>query len=117
MTKPMSSPEHVPPELYHSLHQKRSSVLSLAADDKHLFSGSQGDDISVRSCASQEPPSLQPETQVWDKETFRLKTTLRGHTGSVLVLEYAANERWILSASGMSLRRSLFEHRVMFALR
>ena len=36
-----------PPTLYHSLLQKNSSVLCLAADGEHIYSGSQGDDINV----------------------------------------------------------------------
>lgn len=42
------------PPLMHTLRQEESSVLSLAADEKHLFSGSQGYDIYVRLqiCAS-----------------------------------------------------------------
>ncbi|KAI0345693.1 Zn-dependent exopeptidase [Trametopsis cervina] len=73
------------PMLYHSLQQKNSSVLALAADDNYIYSGSQGDDISV-----------------WDKRSFTLKTTLCGHTASVLALEYAPERQWLLSASGDS---------------
>ncbi|KIP03740.1 hypothetical protein PHLGIDRAFT_77079 [Phlebiopsis gigantea 11061_1 CR5-6] len=76
-------PTEEPPTLYHSLHQENNSVLSVAADENHIYSGSQGDGISV-----------------WCKRTFRLKTTLRGHTGSVLALEYAPEQRWLFSASG-----------------
>lgn len=36
------------PAHMHSLHQKDTSVLSLAGDSDHLFSGSQGQDIYVR---------------------------------------------------------------------
>lgn len=78
-------PTEEPPTLYHSLHQENNSVLSVAADENHIYSGSQGDGISV-----------------WCKRTFRLKTTLRGHTGSVLALEYAPEQRWLFSASGDS---------------
>lgn len=35
------------PTLLHSLHETSSSVLSLAASDKYIFSGSQNQDISV----------------------------------------------------------------------
>lgn len=35
------------PALLHSLHELRSSVLSLAANEDHIFSGSQSQDISV----------------------------------------------------------------------
>lgn len=39
-------------------------------------------------------------SKVWDKTTFTLKTTLKGHTASVLALEYAPDKRWLFSASG-----------------
>ncbi|KAF5315326.1 hypothetical protein D9619_006998 [Psilocybe cf. subviscida] len=74
-----------PPNLIHSLHENKSSVLSLAANEEYIFSGSQNKDISV-----------------WDKKTFQLKTILRGHTGSVLALEYAPKEKWLFSSSGDS---------------
>lgn len=35
------------PFLMHTLRQEQSSVLSLAADSRHIFSGSQGKDIYV----------------------------------------------------------------------
>ncbi|CAA7261422.1 unnamed protein product [Cyclocybe aegerita] len=73
------------PQLVHSLHETRSSVLSLAADNTHIFSGNQNHDISV-----------------WDKRTYVLKATLRGHTGSVLGLEYAKDKKWLFSSSGDS---------------
>ncbi|KAK0476079.1 hypothetical protein IW261DRAFT_1491846 [Armillaria novae-zelandiae] len=73
------------PRLVHSLHETNSSVLSLAASDDYIFSGSQNQDISV-----------------WDKRTYRLKDTLRGHTGSVLALVYAAEKEWLFSSSGDS---------------
>ncbi|KAF8967066.1 hypothetical protein BDZ97DRAFT_1804996 [Flammula alnicola] len=73
------------PILVHSLHESRSSVLSLAANEDYIFSGSQNRDISV-----------------WDKKTFQLKSILRGHTGSVLCLEYAPKEKWLFSSSGDS---------------
>ena len=38
--------------------------------------------------------------QVWDKATFTLKSTLQGHTGSVLALQYAPDRQWLFSASG-----------------
>ncbi|KAI9064650.1 Zn-dependent exopeptidase [Trametes sanguinea] len=73
------------PKLFHSLHQEHSSVLSLAADAESIYTGSQDGQISV-----------------WDKTTFKLKAVLRGHTGSVLALEYAADRHWLFSASGDS---------------
>lgn len=36
------------PLLVHSLHETRSSVLSLAANENYIFSGSQNRDIAVR---------------------------------------------------------------------
>ncbi|TDL23199.1 Zn-dependent exopeptidase [Rickenella mellea] len=73
------------PDLVHTLHQELSSVLSVAADEKHIFSGSQGYDIFV-----------------WDRRSFSVKTTLRGHTGSVLALEIAIEKSWLFSSSGDS---------------
>ncbi|KAG6909272.1 hypothetical protein DXG01_001334 [Tephrocybe rancida] len=73
------------PPLLHSLHELRSSVLSLASNSEHIFSGSQTQDISV-----------------WEKQTFTLKSTLRGHTGSVLALELAKEKDWLFSSSGDS---------------
>ncbi|KAI0088477.1 Zn-dependent exopeptidase [Irpex rosettiformis] len=73
------------PMLFHSLQQEKSSVLALSADENYIYSGSQGHDISV-----------------WDKRTFTLKTTLRGHTASVLALEYAPDRQWLFSVSGDS---------------
>ncbi|KAF5360448.1 hypothetical protein D9756_004816 [Leucocoprinus leucothites] len=74
-----------PPRLLHSLQESKSSVLSLAATDDCIFSGSQNRDILV-----------------WDKKTFTLKATLRGHTGSVLALEYAKDRNWLFSSGGDS---------------
>ncbi|KAJ3559316.1 hypothetical protein NM688_g421 [Phlebia brevispora] len=74
-----------PPTLYHSLQQKNNSVLSLAADSDHIYSGSQGEAVNV-----------------WDKSTFKLKTSLQGHTASVLALAYAPDLKWLFSASGDS---------------
>ncbi|KAA1473719.1 Zn-dependent exopeptidase [Dentipellis sp. KUC8613] len=74
-----------PPALIHTLHQDKSSVLSIIADERYIYSGSQCQDISV-----------------WDNRSYALKTTLRGHTGSVLALEYAPDKHWLLSSSGDS---------------
>ncbi|CCM00624.1 uncharacterized protein FIBRA_02660 [Fibroporia radiculosa] len=75
-----------PPTLFHTLRQdEQHSVLSLAADASHIYNGSQSGDICV-----------------WDKRTLKLKTTLKGHTGSILALEYAADKEWLFSASGDS---------------
>ncbi|ESK84684.1 beta-ala-his dipeptidase [Moniliophthora roreri MCA 2997] len=73
------------PLLLHNLHESGGSVLSLAANDVYIFSGSQNEDIMV-----------------WDKKTFQLKDTLRGHTGSVLALVYADEKGWLFSSSGDS---------------
>ncbi|KAF8908992.1 hypothetical protein CPB84DRAFT_1673831 [Gymnopilus junonius] len=89
------------PLLVHSLHESRSSVLSLAANEEYIFSGNQNKDISV-----------------WDKKTFQLKSTLRGHTGSVLDLEYAKDKKWLFSSSGMkpsSFRLALYSKRLDLA--
>ncbi|KZS99837.1 uncharacterized protein LAESUDRAFT_732836 [Laetiporus sulphureus 93-53] len=100
MVKPLSSiiPDHTSPsaslsrpfdnagrspKLFHTLHQEQNSVLSLAADASHVYSGSPTGDISV-----------------WDKHMLKLKTSLRGHTGSVLTLEYTSDKEWLFSASG-----------------
>ncbi|PIL22320.1 hypothetical protein GSI_15008 [Ganoderma sinense ZZ0214-1] len=76
---------HQLPNLFHALHQEHSSVLSLAADDRNIYAGSQDGQISV-----------------WDKYTFKLRAVLSGHTGSVLALEYAPQNHWLFSASGDS---------------
>ncbi|EJF61051.1 Zn-dependent exopeptidase [Dichomitus squalens LYAD-421 SS1] len=73
------------PTLLHTLHQEHSSVLSLAADDRNIYTGSQDGQICV-----------------WDKHTFKLRAVLSGHTGSILALEYAPEKRWLFSASGDS---------------
>lgn len=39
--------------------------------------------------------------QVWDKDAFKLKAVLTGHTGSILALEYAPEKHWLFSASGI----------------
>jgi len=39
--------------------------------------------------------------QVWDSRTYTLETLLRGHTGSVLALEYASDKHWLFSSSGV----------------
>ncbi|KII90799.1 hypothetical protein PLICRDRAFT_174166 [Plicaturopsis crispa FD-325 SS-3] len=78
-------PSDALPRLLHSLHEERNSVLSISSDENYIFSGSQCHDISV-----------------WDKQTFNLKTILRGHTGSILSLEYAEDRRWLFSSSGDS---------------
>ncbi|KAJ8090465.1 hypothetical protein PM082_019063 [Marasmius tenuissimus] len=73
------------PHLLHNLHESGSSVLSLAANDEYIFSGSQNEDIAV-----------------WDKKSFQLKDTLQGHKGAVLALVYASERDWLFSSSGDS---------------
>lgn len=73
------------PSLVHTLRQEDNSILSIATDENHIYSGSQDQNISV-----------------WDIRTYTLKTKLRGHTGSVLALEYAPDKRWLFSSSGDS---------------
>jgi di- and tripeptidase len=90
------------PRLSHSLHDP-NSVLSLSADADHIFTGSQCFDISVtifrallRRLACPDLVNL----QVWDKKSFIYKTSLVGHTGSILALEYAEDKKWLFSSSG-----------------
>ncbi|KAF9219228.1 glutathione degradosome [Gyrodon lividus] len=71
------------PRLLHSLGDENKSVLSLMANAQHIFVGGQCQDISV-----------------WDKQSYALKTRLRGHTGSILALELAEDRQWLFSASG-----------------
>ncbi|KAF6757538.1 hypothetical protein DFP72DRAFT_1111850 [Ephemerocybe angulata] len=73
------------PTLIHSLVGQKSSVLSLAATDQYIFSGSQAEDILV-----------------WNKDTFTLKATLSGHEGAVMALEVAKEKEWLFSSSGDS---------------
>ncbi|KIL67904.1 hypothetical protein M378DRAFT_191433 [Amanita muscaria Koide BX008] len=73
------------PLLLHSWHEPRGSVLSLAADGRYIYAGTQAEDILV-----------------WNKSNFVLQHTLRGHTSSVLALEYAADREWLFSAGGDS---------------
>lgn len=47
--RPMRDPPDPSPFLLHALQQNKSSVLSLAATDKYIFSGSQTRDILVRA--------------------------------------------------------------------
>lgn len=90
------------PTLIHSLVDQKSSVLSLAATDEYIFSGSQNQDILV-----------------WNKDTFTLKATLSGHEGSVLALELAKEKEWLFSSGGDSTIRvwSTKTLRPLFVLR
>ena|ERR1700691_4190377 len=95
------------PRLSHSLHDP-NSVLSLSADTDHIFTGSQCFDISVSiSRALFKLPShalTKKYLKVWDKKSFTYKTSLVGHTGSILALEYAEDKKWLFSSSGMCFR-------------
>ncbi|KAH7885115.1 hypothetical protein F5I97DRAFT_1810763 [Phlebopus sp. FC_14] len=82
VSKP-AAPSLSPPRLLHSLGDENRSVLSLIADSHHIFVGGQCQDISV-----------------WDKRSYTLKTSLRGHTGSILALELSEEKQWLFSASG-----------------
>ncbi|KAF8470421.1 Zn-dependent exopeptidase [Russula ochroleuca] len=75
----------VAPSLVHTLSQEENSILSVATGDNRIYSGSQNQNISV-----------------WDSRTYTLQTQLRGHTGSVLALEYASDKHWLFSSSGDS---------------
>lgn len=100
LSRPLTD-EHEHPHLFHSLYHKTNSVLSLCADEKYIYSGSQGDDILVCLICKLLPRRSSNGCQVWDKSSFSLKTTLRGHTGSVLALEHAPERKWLFSASGV----------------
>ena len=85
LTASLSPTPSTQPRLVHSLYSPQNSVLSLASDHAYVYSGSQSPDISV-----------------WDKNTWKLVANLVGHTESVLVLVYAEDKKWLLSASGDS---------------
>ncbi|EJU03191.1 glutathione degradosome [Dacryopinax primogenitus] len=74
-----------PPSLTHTLHQAQSSVLCLAADDLHIFSGTQENNVYV-----------------WDRKTLQRETVLKGHTGSVLALVLAEEKKWLFSSAADS---------------
>ncbi|KAF8607063.1 Zn-dependent exopeptidase [Ceratobasidium sp. AG-I] len=91
MSRPSPSLSRTPPpeaaaaRLVHTLRQEESSVLSLAADDRFIYSGSQGMDIYV-----------------WDRKTLAKTASLQGHTGFVLALIYSPERQWLFSSSGDS---------------
>ncbi|KAF9778662.1 Zn-dependent exopeptidase [Thelephora terrestris] len=74
-----------PPRLFHSIHQPNSSILCLAATESYIFGGRQSGDILV-----------------WDRNLYSKKTTLKGHEGSVLAMEYAIVKKWLISSSADS---------------
>ncbi|KAG8818390.1 hypothetical protein FRC18_000127 [Serendipita sp. 400] len=71
------------PVLRHTLYSSEASVLSVAADAHYIYAGAQTGQIFV-----------------WEKTYLKLKTTLTGHTGSVLTLETYQEKSWLFSASG-----------------
>lgn len=105
-TPPLSpkpaAPRDIDIPLMHTLHTELSSVLSVTADEKHIFSGSQGYDIFVSHNFLRHATRRLIFYEVWDRCTFTAKTTLRGHTGSVLALELAREKEWLISSSGES---------------
>ncbi|KAE9389922.1 Zn-dependent exopeptidase [Gymnopus androsaceus JB14] len=84
LSRDLQSEGSVPHQL-HALQKLNSSILCLASDAAHIYSGNQDNDILV-----------------WDKKTFELKATLQGHTKSVLALVYAEDKKWLFSSSGDS---------------
>lgn len=73
------------PYIFHTLHDPGASILAIAADPRYIYTGGQS-----------------PNILTWNKRTFLLESTLVGHTGSVLALEYAPDKTWLFSASGDS---------------
>ncbi|KZP01327.1 glutathione degradosome [Calocera viscosa TUFC12733] len=73
------------PSLTHTLHQAESSVLCLAADDEHIFSGTQENHVYV-----------------WNRKTLQREAILKGHTGSVLALVLAEEKKWLFSSAADS---------------
>ena len=80
---PLEVAECGPAVLRHVLQHERTSILSIAADGRYIYSGSQARDIFV-----------------WDRQSLRIEATLEGHTGSVLALETCEERKWLFSASG-----------------
>lgn len=97
LSRHLQNEEAFPP-LLHQLHELRSSVLSLASNSEYIFSGSQNEDISVRGVILYRI-RIMDVYQVWEKQIFTLKSTLRGHTRSVLALELAKEKDWLFSSS------------------
>lgn len=56
------------------------------------------------------------DISVWDKSSWKLKKSLVGHSGSVLVLVYAEDKKWLFSASGDSTVR-VSSHYPLFMLK
>ncbi|KAI9031822.1 WD40-repeat-containing domain protein [Phycomyces nitens] len=78
-TKPL-----YPTRCVHTISQEdENSVLSLAASQRYLFSGSQSSKIHV-----------------WDLQNFTLVAILEGHRGSVLGLSISKDQKWLFSCSG-----------------
>lgn len=73
------------PRLFHSIYQPNSSILCLTATESYILGGKQSGDILV-----------------WDRHLYSKKTTLKGHEGSVLAMEYAVAKKWLFSSSADS---------------
>ena len=71
------------PNLVHTLRDGKASILSVAADERYIYSGSQANEIVV-----------------WELQTLQVKTKLVGHTGSILSLECCPEKQWLFSAAG-----------------
>lgn len=88
----------------HTLRQEESSVLSLTADERFIYSGSQGMDIYVSTFSSLTEIALiaLSTRQVWDRHTLTHTASLQGHTGFVLALIHSQERQWLFSSSGDS---------------
>lgn len=78
------------PDLVHTLRNGKASILSVAADERYIYSGSQANEIVV-----------------WELQTLQVKTKLVGHTGSILTLECCPEKQWLFSAAGGHLSKIL----------
>lgn len=80
----------------HTLRNGRASILSVAADDRYIYSGSQENEIFV-----------------WEVQTLQIKTKLVGHTGAILNMECCPEKQWLFSAAGKHLPMALSPFLVM----
>ena len=78
------------PDLVHTLRNGKASILSVAADERYIYSGSQANEIFV-----------------WEVQTLQIKAKLVGHTGSVLTLECCPEKQWLFSAAGKHLSTAI----------
>ena len=89
--------EQQSPSLFHRLQHNRS-ILSLVVSDDSIFAGTQAGDILVGLIALwYDGPDSR---QVWSLETYQLRSTLHGHTGSVLCLFLAKEPALLFSSAG-----------------